>query len=98
MHVMTYSPLMNLRHKVPAVYDKYLTGLAEKYHKTKAQIVLRFDVQRGFTPIPKSTHKERLKSNIDLFNFELTVEEMKFLLGFNEDRQYLPESKSCPGL
>ena len=98
IHVMTYSPLMNLRHKVPATYDKYLAGLAGKYHKSKAQIVLRFDIQRGFTPIPKSTHKERLRSNIDLFDFELTIEEIKFLLGFNEDRQYLPESKSCPGL
>ena len=95
---MTYSPLMNLRHKVPIVYDKYLASLAEKYHKSKAQIVLRFDVQRGFTPIPKSTHKEHLQSNIDLLDFEFTVEEMKSLLGFNEDRQCLPESKSCPGL
>lgn len=98
IHVMIYSPLMNLRLKSSATYTEYLACLAEKYHKTKAQVILRFNVQRGFTPIPKSIHKERLQSNIDIFDFKLTNEEMKCLFGFNEDRQTLPESKSCPGL
>lgn len=98
VHVMIYSPLMNLRLKSSATYNEYLAALAGKYHKTKAQIILRFDVQRDFTPIPKSAHQERLQSNIDLFDFELTDEEMQCLFRFNEDRQTLPESKSCPGL
>ena len=98
VHVMIYSPLMNLRIKSSRAYIDYLEKLATKYQKTKAQIVLRFDVQRGFTPIPKSAHKERLRSNIDIFDFTLTEEEIKKLLSFNEDRQTLPESKSCPGL
>lgn len=98
IHVMIYSPFMNLRLKLNVAYVQYLENLAEKYHKSKAQVILRFDVQRGFTPIPKSTHKERLKSNINIFDFELTKDEMKSLFGFNEDRQTLPESKSCPGL
>lgn len=98
IHVMIYSPLMNLRLKSNTTYGEYLENLAEKYHKSKAQVILRFDVQRGFTPIPKSSHKERLKSNIDIFDFELTDNEMKRLFEFNEDRQTLPESKSCPGL
>lgn len=98
IHIMIYSPLMNLRLKSSAAYDECLGNLTKKYHKTKAQIILRFDVQRGFTPIPKSAHKERLQSNIDVFDFELTEGEMECLFGFNEDRQTLPESKSCPGL
>ena len=98
VHVMVYSPLMSLRRKFVKHYDDYLNKLAEKYHKTKAQIVLRFDIQRGFTPIPKSAHKERLQLNIDIFDFDLTEEEMSALFGFNEDMQTLPESKSCPGL
>ena len=98
IHVMIYSPLMNLRLKAETGYRESLEKLAGKYRKTIAQIILRFDVQRGFTPIPKSAHKERLQSNIDIFDFELTKEEMKSLSGFNEDRQTLPESKSCPGL
>lgn len=98
IHIMTYSPLMNLKQKSTAAYTEYLETLSRKYNKTKAQVVLRFDVQRGFTPIPKSAHKERLQANIDIFDFELTDEDMKNLFRFNEDRQYLPESKSCPGL
>lgn len=98
IHIMTYSPLMSLRLKSSSAYAEYLSDLAIKYSKTKAQVILRFDVQRGFTPIPKSAHKERLQSNFDIFDFELTNEEIKCLLGFNENRQYLPESKSCPGL
>lgn len=98
IHIMIYSPLMNLRLKSSVDYTKYLESLAEKYHKTNAQIILRFDLQRGFTPIPKSVHKERLQLNIDIFDFELTRTEMDCLMSFNEDRQTLPESRSCPGL
>lgn len=98
IHIMIYSPLMSLRLKTSTAYTQYLIALEEKYHKTKSQIILRFDIQRGFTPIPKSAHKERLQSNIDIFDFELTDEEMRCLFRFNEDRQILPESKSCPGL
>ena len=98
IHVMIYSPLMSLRLKHSGPYYEYLKKLEAKYHKTKAQIILRFDVQRGFTPIPKSSHKTWLSSNIDIFDFELTTEEMNGLFGFNENLQYLPESKSCPGL
>lgn len=98
VHVMIYSPLMNLRLKTSVVYKNYIQELANKYNKEVAQIILRFDIQRGFTPIPKSAHKERLKSNISVFDFELEYEEMEKLFSFNEDRQYMPESKSCPGL
>lgn len=98
IHVMTYSPLMNLRLKTSVAYKDYLVELANRYHKDIAQIILRFDIQRGFTPIPKSAHKERLISNINVFDFELKCEEMNKMLSFNENRQYMPESKSCPGL
>lgn len=98
IHVMTYSPLMNLRLQDCNDYSAYLGRISEKYDKTKAQIILRYDVQRGFTPIPKSSRKERLRSNMDVFDFELTEREMKGLSSFNEDRQTLPESRSCPGL
>ena len=72
--------------------------LSEKYHKNPAQIILRFDIQRGLVPIPKSTHRNRLVANIDLFDFELTDDEMVTLMNCNQNRQTLPESKQCPGL
>lgn len=53
-----------------------LCALAEKYHKTYAQIILRWDFQHGVVTIPKSVHPERVASNIDIFDFELSAEEM----------------------
>lgn len=54
-----------------------LEELAEKYEKTPAQIILRWDVQHGIITIPKSTKAHRQKENADLFDFELTADEMK---------------------
>lgn len=54
-----------------------LTDLAEKYGKTTQQIALRYLVQRDIIAIPKSTHIERMKLNLDVFDFNLTAEEME---------------------
>ena len=48
-----------------------------KYNKSVGQVLLRWNVQRGVVVIPKSTHVERIKENIDIFDFELNEEEMK---------------------
>jgi len=53
-----------------------ITALAEKYGKNAGQIILRFEVQEGFIVLPKSTNPERIKGNIDIFDFALTDEEM----------------------
>jgi diketogulonate reductase-like aldo/keto reductase len=95
---MVYSPLMSLRRKEYKEYLQYLDTLGKKYNRTAAQIIIRFDVQRGLVPIPKSSHDERLKNNISVFDFSLSEQEMETLYSFNVDLQYLPESKSCPGL
>lgn len=96
--IMVYSPLMSLKRIEKENYQKKLRELAAKYGKSIAQIVLRFDIQRGLIPIPKSSHMGRLKNNISIFDFELSKLEMNSLFACNEDYQYLPESKSCPGL
>ena len=54
-----------------------ITALAEKYGKNAGQIVLRFEVQEGFIVLPKSTNSERIKGNIDIYDFELTADEME---------------------
>lgn len=51
--------------------------LAKKHGKTPAQIILRQIIQRGINVIPKSTNAKRLQENIDVFDFELSGEEMK---------------------
>ena len=56
--------------------DEELTGIGQKYGKSAAQVVLRWNVQRGVSIIPKSVHIERMEQNIDIWDFELTSDEM----------------------
>lgn len=57
--------------------DPVLTELAEQYHKTPAQIVIRWHLQRGIIVFPKSAHKERMESNMAVFDFVLAEEDME---------------------
>jgi D-xylose reductase len=65
-----------------------IKDIATKYKKTPAQIVLRWGVQRGTTIIPKTSKKERLAENIDLFNFSLTSDEVKSIDNLNQDKKF----------
>ena len=56
--------------------DPAVATIARAHHKTPAQVVLRWHLQLGCVVIPKSTHAERIKENIDVFDVELTAEEM----------------------
>ena len=53
-----------------------LRTIGEKYGKTVAQTALRFLIQRGIVVIPKSTHAERMAENFDVFDFELSAEDI----------------------
>lgn len=57
--------------------NELLLSIATKYQKSIAQVVLRWLTQRGVVSIPKSVKKERIKENFDIFNFELSVEDME---------------------
>lgn len=54
-----------------------ITKLAKKYGKTPAQVALRWNVQQGHSVLPKSTHADRLESNIEIFDFELSEEDLR---------------------
>ncbi len=54
-----------------------LTKIGEKYGKSAAQVALRWNLERGVVVIPKSVHKNRMEQNIDVFDFELSAEDMK---------------------
>lgn len=54
-----------------------MAGLAKKYGKTAQQVSLRYLLQRGIITIPKSTHRERMEQNLDVFDFTLTPEDME---------------------
>lgn len=53
-----------------------LTAIGKKYGKSAAQVALRWNVQRGVVVIPKSVHKERMEQNMDIWDFELSAEDM----------------------
>lgn len=63
--------------KVPLLSLPALEALAEKYGRTPAQIVLRWDIQRNVAVIPKSVHRDRIISNSQLFDFSLSDEDME---------------------
>lgn len=63
--------------------DPKLVKIGEKYGKTTAQVILRYIVQLGAIPIPKSSNKQRIRQNIDIFDFELTDEEVAVLDSFD---------------
>lgn len=72
-----WSPLGGPR--VPLLQHPALIELGERYGKTPAQIVLRWDIQRNVIVIPKSSKKERIESNIDVFDFELSDDDMELI-------------------
>jgi diketogulonate reductase-like aldo/keto reductase len=65
--------------------DKTIRDISAKYSKTPAQVFLRWAVQQGVIPIPKSSHKERIKENTGIFDFNIEVKEMEILDSLNEN-------------
>ena len=61
-----------------------LCEIGQKYQKSSAQVALRFLIQRGVIVIPKSTHKERMKENFEVFNFTLTESDMQKIAALDE--------------
>ncbi len=59
--------------------NETLKKIGEKYHKSVAQVILRWLIQRGVIIACKSTHKERMEENFDVFDFELTKEDMDII-------------------
>ena len=75
MVVTAYSPLARPGYEEMSerlVDEKLVRKIADAYKKTPAQVLLRWGIQRNTVVIPKSTHPERIKENIDIFNFELS--------------------------
>ena len=71
--VESYSPLMRGNNLQAQIFKE----IGERHNKTPAQIVLGWCIQHGTIPIPKTSHPERMHENIDVFDFELTNDEME---------------------
>ena len=73
------------------VTEQAVQKLAEKYHKTSAQIVLRWDLQHDVVTIPKSTHTNRIAENTQIFDFELSQADMQVLNALDEGKRVGPD-------
>jgi methylglyoxal/glyoxal reductase len=78
-----WSPILKGKvNQIPVIVD-----IAKKYNKTPVQIVLRWDLQKGVVTIPKSVHKERIKSNAEIFDFELSAEDVRKIDSLNKNER-----------
>lgn len=75
--------------------NETIVSLATKYHKNAGQIILRWIYQEGVISLPKSTNPQRMKGNIDIFDFELNEEEMKAMQALDTGKPtHNPEDKA----
>ncbi|MCD2501140.1 aldo/keto reductase [Clostridium sp. NSJ-145] len=88
IQVVAWGPIM--RGKILSL--PLMLELSEKYNKSIAQITLRWHIQNGVIPIPKSSNEERIKANIDIFDFDISSEDIKKIdeLNVNEDISGVP--------
>uniref|UniRef100_A0A8D8FF75 Alcohol dehydrogenase [NADP(+)] A n=2 Tax=Culex pipiens TaxID=7175 RepID=A0A8D8FF75_CULPI len=80
----------------PALDDPRVLEIGKKYGKTPGQIILRYLVDIGTIPVPKSANPDRLRQNIDIFDFKLTPEEIAIMDGFNTGTRSVPFAVWAP--
>ena len=86
--IQAYSPLT----RAERLDDDLLREIAEHHGKSPAQVLIRWDVQLGVVPIPKANQLQHLRENLDVFDFELSAEEMARLEDRNERYSSLGEA------
>jgi len=93
IQVVAYSPVARMHDKL--IGNFILTELAKKYGKTVTQIILRWDYQCGVITIPKTQQVKRLLENIEIFDFELSSDEILAIDSINEDFRVRHNPDNC---
>ena len=87
--VMSWYPLGGKGMTAELLNNPIVLAMADKYHKSSAQIILRWHVQMGFIVIPGSKNVDHIKDNIDIFDFELSAGDMDQIASLNNgERRY----------
>jgi diketogulonate reductase-like aldo/keto reductase len=81
IQLQAYSPLTRGRR----LRDPALARIAERYGKTRAQVLIRWALQHGVVVIPKSSHRDRIRENAEVFNFSVSPDDMEWLDSRGED-------------
>lgn len=82
VRVEAWAPFAEGKHNI--FTNETIAEIAAKYGKSNGQIILRWLLQRGITVIPKSVHQKRMAENIDVFDFELSDDDMKKMAGLDK--------------
>jgi diketogulonate reductase-like aldo/keto reductase len=90
--VEAYSPLAHGK----GIDDPELVRIGSKYHKTATQVMLRWCVENGTVPLPKSTHKDRIEQNIGIFDFKLDTSDMKAIGKLNKNMRTCVDPTHVP--
>lgn len=78
--------------------NEVVLAIAKRLHKSPAQVVLRWAIQRGISVVPKSTNAGRLRENLALFDFELSEDDMSSIRGLHRGRRYNDPGVFCKGM
>ncbi len=77
--------------------DPEIVTIASRVGKTPAQVVLRWHIERGDIVFPKSVTPERIAENIDIFDFELSGEDVEAISALNKDQRTGPDPDTFSG-
>lgn len=91
----SYVPLGMAQAQDSVLDQDIIMDMARRYGKTPAQIVLRWGVQRGTAVIPKTSRVERLRENIDLFNFSLSAADMELIAALDRGQRFNDPGVFC---
>ena len=83
VRVEAWAPFAEGKHNI--FQNEVLAEIGQKYGKANGQVILRWLMQRGIVVIPKSVHKNRMEENFDVFDFELSDEDMQTIAKLDKD-------------
>ena len=86
--VQCWYPLGGRGHTAELLGDETITAIAEAHHVSPAQVILRWDLQRGIVVIPGSSDPEHIRENLDLFGFALTGKEMAAIAALDRGEKH----------
>ncbi len=87
MAIQAWSPLGGGRTAAELLANETLISIGKKYNKSTAQVIIRWNIQRDVIVLPKSVKKNRIAENIDVFDFELSTDDMKIIDSLNMDKR-----------
>lgn len=88
IHITCWFPLGGAMSNGALFKDPVIRQIAEAHGKSPAQVILRWHMQEGFSAIPGASNPDYIKENIEIFDFELTDEEMAQMRGLNKEKRF----------